>query len=151
MDSMYLIDGNNLIGHTKSVASQPSVNTRQFLVDYVSSFLESTHRKAIVVFDGRSAPLRKTSRIQLIFSGPQSNADEVIRRRVESSKDRKDLCVISSDNAVYGYAKTCGVKALKCHEFNRMIREAGGGKVEENRDLSIGNTKEWLRYFGEEE
>ncbi len=148
---MYLIDGNNLIGHTKSVASQPSVNARQFLVDYVSAFLESTHRKAIVVFDGRSAPLRKTSRVQLLFSGPQSNADDVIRRRVESSKDRKDLCVISSDNAVYGYAKTCGVKALKCHEFNRMIREAAGAKVEEDRDLSIGNTKEWLRYFGEEE
>jgi hypothetical protein len=32
-----------------------------------------------------------------------------------------------------------------------MIREATGGKVEEDRDLSIGNTKEWLRYFGEEE
>ena len=148
---MYLIDGNNLIGHTKSIARQSSGNARQFVVDYISSFLESTHRKAIVVFDGRSAPLRKTTRVQLVFSGAQSSADDVIRRRVESSKDRMDLCVISSDNAVYGYAKSCGVRALKCHEFNQMIRKAAHGKVQEDRDFSIGNTKEWLRYFGEEE
>lgn len=148
---MYLIDGNNLIGHTKSIASQPAANTRQLLVEYISNFLESAHRKAIVVFDGRSAPLRKTSRVQLIFAGPHSSADELIRRRVESSRDHKALCVISSDNAVYGYARTCGVKALKCHEFNRLIREAASGQIEENRDLSIDNTKEWLRYFGEEE
>jgi rRNA-processing protein FCF1 len=83
--------------------------------------------------------------------GCRVDLDEVIRRRVESSKNRKDLCVISSDNAVYGYARTCGVKALKCHEFNQLIREATGGKIEENRDLSVDNTKEWLRYFGEEE
>lgn len=148
---MYLIDGNNLIGHTKPIASQPLANARQLLVDYVAGFLESTQRKAIIVFDGSSAPLRKTSRVQLVFSGSRSSADEVIRHRVESSEHRKDLCVISSDNAVYGYARTCGVKALKCHEFNRLIRDTGGCKPEENRDLSIGNTKEWLRYFGEEE
>jgi predicted RNA-binding protein with PIN domain len=148
---MYLIDGNNLIGHTKAITSRPSAYARQLLVEYVSGFLESTHRKAIIVFDGSSAPLRKTSRVQLLFAGPNSSADELIRRRVESSENRRELCVISSDNAVYGYARTCGVKALKCHEFNRLIREAGGRKIEEDRDLSISNTKEWLRYFGEEE
>ena len=147
---MYLIDGNNLIGHTKSLQHHASAGARQLLLDRVTVFLEATRRKAIVVFDGTNEPLRKTARVQLIFAGARSSADDVIRQRVESSKSPKDLCVISSDNGVYGYAKTCGVRALKCHEFNRLIQEASG-KIEEERDLSVGNTKEWLRYFGEEE
>ena len=148
---MYLIDGNNLIGHTKSIPSQESAGARQLLLNHVSGFLEVTRRKAIVVFDGKSEPLRKTSRVQLVFSGPRTSADEVIRRQVESSKTRKDLCVISSDNAVYGYARSCGVRALKCLEFNRLIQEAAGGKIDEKRDFSVDNVKDWLRYFGEEE
>ena len=58
--------------------------------------------------------------------------------------------MVSSDNAVHGYARTCGVEALKCHEFNRLLAEAKEGEPEKP-DLPQGDLKHWLRYFGEEE
>ena len=78
---------------------------RQQLLDRIAKFLESRHRKATVVFDGAAEPLRKTRWIRLVFSGPGRTADDLIRSQVESARSRKDLCVVSSDNGVYGYAK----------------------------------------------
>ena len=105
----------------------------------------------MIVFDGASEPLRKTPLMQLVFAGPRSSADEVIRARVDSSRTRKSFCVVSSDNAVYGYARSCGFKALKCHEFNRLIRESSALQSGENREFRVDNINEWLRYFGEGE
>ena len=146
---MYLIDGNNLIGHTKTI-SYRDPQARQILLDRISIFLNLKRRKATVVFDGSPQPLRKSRWIQLVFAGPNSSADNLIRREVESAKSRKSVCVVSSDNAVHGYARTCGVEALKCHEFNRLLAEAKEGEPEK-RDLPQGDLKHWLRYFGEEE
>lgn len=149
---MYLIDGNNLIGHTKSI-SYKDPNARQQVLDRISKFLESRQRNATVVFDGMAEPLRKTRWMRLVFSGPGRTADELIRHQVEAVRSRKGLCVVSSDNAVYGYARSCGVDALKCHEFNRLLNEElVARRVEpENRDLPVENIKQWMRYFGEED
>jgi predicted RNA-binding protein with PIN domain len=146
---MYLIDGNNLIGHTKSI-SYRDPQARQILLDRLSEFLNRKRRKATVVFDGASEPLRKSRCIQLLFAERGSSADEVIRRRVEQSTSTKSLCVVSSDNAVYGYARTCGADALRCHEFNRLLYAKAEPEAEK-QDLPANDLKHWLRYFGEEE
>jgi hypothetical protein len=53
---------------------------------------------------------------------------------------------------VYGYARSCGVDALKCHEFNRLLSEELLAAVEpEKRDVPVENIKHWMRYFGEED
>jgi predicted RNA-binding protein with PIN domain len=148
---MYLIDGNNLIGHTKSI-SYKDPHARQQLLDRIARFLESRHRKATVIFDGTAKPLRKTRWMQLVFSGPGQTADDLIRRQVEVAGSRKGLCVVSSDNGVYGYARSCGVEALKCHEFNRLlIEELVAGAEPEKGDVPVESIKHWMRYFGEDD
>ena len=148
---MYLIDGNNLIGHTKSI-SYKDPQARQQVLDRIAKFLESRHRKATVIFDGTAASLRKTRWMQLVFSGPGQTADDLIRRQVEAARSRKGLCVVSSDNGVYGYARSCGVEALKCHEFNRLLNEElVAGAEPEKRDVPVESIKHWMRYFGEED
>ena len=148
---MYLIDGNNLIGHTKSI-SYKDPQARQQVLDRIARFLESRHRKATVIFDGTAEPLRKTRWMQLIFSGPGRTADDLIRKQVEAARSRKGLCVVSSDNGVYGYARSCGVEALKCHEFNRLLNEELVARVgPEERDVPVESIKHWMRYFGEED
>ena len=148
---MYLIDGNNLIGHTKSI-SYKDPQARQQVLDRISTFLESRHRNATVVFDGSSEPLRKTRWMRLVFSGPGRTADDLIRKQVETARSRKGLCVVSSDNGVYGYARSCGVEALKCHEFNRLLKEEIVTDAEpEKRDVPVENIKHWMRYFGEDD
>ena len=148
---MYLIDGNNLIGHTKSI-SYKDPQARQQVLDRIAGFLESRQRKATVFFDGPAQSLRTTRWIRLAFSGAGRTADDLIRHQVEVVRSRKGLCVVSSDNGVYGYARSCGVDALKCHEFNRLLNEKSGGSgAAEQRDLPVENIKDWMRYFGEED
>jgi len=148
---MYLIDGNNLIGHTKSI-SYKDPQARQQVLDRLAKFLESRHRKATVIFDGMAESLRKTHWMQVVFSGPGQTADDLIRRQVEATRSRKGLCVVSSDNGVYGYARSCGVEALKCHEFNRLLNEElVAGAEPEKRDVPVESIKHWMRYFGEED
>jgi predicted RNA-binding protein with PIN domain len=148
---MYLIDGNNLIGHSKDI-SYHDRQARQKLLDRVIPFLDQRNRQAVIVFDGGAEPLRKSRRIQLIFSGPKSSADERIRRIVEASPSPRSLCVVTSDNAVYGYSRSCGARAMKCHEFNRLLRGFSQSQEnEENREVPVENLRQWMRYFGEEE
>jgi predicted RNA-binding protein with PIN domain len=148
---MYLIDGNNLIGHTKSI-SYKDPQARQHVLDRIAKFLQYQHRNATVVFDGAAQPLRKTRWIRLVFSGPGRTADDLIRQQVEAARSLRGLCVVSSDNVVYGYARSCGVDALKCHEFNRLLNESLVLSSEpEKRDIPVENIEHWLRYFGEED
>jgi predicted RNA-binding protein with PIN domain len=148
---MYLIDGNNLIGHSKDI-SYHDRQARQKLLDRVIPFLEQRNTRAVIVFDGGAQPLRKSRRIQLVFSGPKSSADERIRQMVEASPSPRNLCVVTSDNAVYGYSRSCGARAMKCHEFNRLLKETSRSQEnEENREVPIEDLRQWMRYFGEEE
>jgi predicted RNA-binding protein with PIN domain len=148
---MYLIDGNNLIGHSKDI-SYHDQQARQKLLDRVLPFLEQRNTRAVIVFDGGAQPLRKSRRIQLVFSGPKSSADERIRQMVEASPSPRNLCVVTSDNAVYGYSRSCGARAMKCHEFNRLLKETSCSQEnEESREFSIENLRQWMRHFGEEE
>lgn len=90
--------------------------------------------------------------MRLVFSGPDRTADDLIRSRIEAAHSRKGVCVVSSDNGVYGYARSCGVDALKCHEFNRLIRQESAQAAEqENRDVAPEDLQRWMRYFGEED
>lgn len=148
---MYLIDGNNLIGHSKDI-SYHDPQARQKLLERVIAFLGERGSKAIVFFDGVSQPLRKSRNIQLVFSGSKFSADERIRQFVETSSSPKSLCVVTSDNSVYGYCRSCGARAMKCHEFNRLLRESlTAQNSKENRESPIDDLRKWLRYFGEEE
>ena len=148
---MYLIDGNNLIGHTKDI-SYHDPKARQRLLDRVVPFLELRGNRAIIVFDGATQPLRKSRLIQLVFSGPSSSADDKIRRFVETTPSPKSVCVVTSDNSVYGYCRSCGARTMKCHQFNRLLRDSLGSQDNlENHDTEIDDIRQWLRYFGEEE
>jgi predicted RNA-binding protein with PIN domain len=148
---VYLIDGNNLIGHTRDI-SYHDPQARQKLLDRLMPYLEGKQRKAVVVFDGPPQALQKNRWLQLVFAGHRVKADDRIRQMVEKVRNPKELCVVSSDNSVYSYARNCGSPALKCHEFNRLLQQAPPREEkQENRDLPVGDLKHWLRYFGEEE
>ena len=72
---MYLIDGNNLIGHTKSI-SYRDPQARQQIVDRIANLLEFRRRKATIVFDGRSDAYWEYSLIA--NSGSSTNWNSVL-------------------------------------------------------------------------
>ena len=148
---MYLIDGNNLIGHSRHLSLEDQ-NCRQNLIDSLIPLLNCKKRQTIVFFDGpeKLEPLQKTKYIEIRFSGSET-ADQQIRKTIELAISPNNLCVVSSDNEVYNHAKNCGVKALKCHEFNRFL-----SKIREDPEplevaMSEEDIRDWSNYFGIED
>lgn len=145
---MYLIDGNNLIGHSRKLSLEDP-NCRQNLIDILTPFLSWKKRQTIVFFDGGEEILQKTKYIEIRFSGSET-ADEQIRETIERSSSPKSICVVSSDNEVYNHAKRYGVRALKCHEFNLFLDKIWNELGPLEVTMCEEDIRYWSDYFGTE-
>jgi predicted RNA-binding protein with PIN domain len=120
----YLIDGNNVLG----ALGGPAVpgDGRAAVLSQVAAFCRSRGARAILVFDG--APFRaeltaqELGRVSVRFPRPGSDADEVIRGLIDRAARPAELTVVTSDKAVYSYARTRGAAALRAHEWKALAR-----------------------------
>ena len=83
----------------------------------------------------------------------------MIRDLVDSAPSPQDLIVVSSDKALYSYARTRGARVLRVHEWNALERQALSelARPEESRHPKDEEKPEretdvegWLKTFGEE-
>ena len=114
---MYLIDGNNLIGHTEGLSLE-NPNCRQALIDLLIPFCKK--EEVVLFFDGPKTTLRRTDRAKIRFSGP-TKADDLIRREIERVPTPGNLDVVSSDNEIYDHAKSSGAEAWRCEQFAELL------------------------------
>jgi predicted RNA-binding protein with PIN domain len=151
----YLIDGNNLLGSwggpTRADDRRPEVVRR------VAAFCRAKRVRATLVFDGH--PLRPDMAAQDL--GPLSlrvppagtDADTVIRELIDRMERPREWVVVTSDKAVYSYAKTCGASVLRAHEWNALDRRFaaagsdGGTSEKPDREDDVQG---WLKTFGGE-
>lgn len=156
----YLIDGNNLLGSwggpTREDDRRPEVLRR------VAAFCRAKKVRATLVFDGH--PLRSDMAAQDI--GPVSvrvppagsDADTVIRDLLDRTPRPGEWVVVTSDKAVYSYAKTRGASVLRAHEWNALERRAtpgpgpGGSRAKPEREKpeKEDDISGWLKTFGGE-
>jgi predicted RNA-binding protein with PIN domain len=151
----YVIDGNNLLGSWGGPQGQD--DRRAEVVRRVAAFCRARGAKATLVFDGH--PLRPDMEAQdlgpvrLRVPPAGGDADTIIRDIVDTSERPSELVVVTSDKALYSYAKTAGASVLRAHEWNalerRIVRspEPSGGEKPEKEDDIEG----WLRRFGGDE
>jgi len=151
----YVIDGNNLLGSWGGPQGQD--DRRAEVVRRVAAFCRARGAKATLVFDGH--PLRPDMEAQdlgpvrLRVPPPGGDADTIIREIVDTTERPGELVVVTSDKALYSYAKTAGASVLRAHEWNalerRLVRPQGtsGGEKPEKEDDVEG----WLRRFGGDE
>jgi predicted RNA-binding protein with PIN domain len=151
----YLIDGNNLLGSwggpTRGDDRRPEVVRR------VAAFCRAKNVRATLVFDGH--PLRPDMAAQDL--GPLSlrvppagtDADTLIRELLDRMERPREWVVVTSDKAVYSYAKTCGASVLRAHEWNALERRSTASTTDdpvrekpEREDDVLG----WLKRFGGE-
>jgi predicted RNA-binding protein with PIN domain len=151
----YLIDGNNLLGSWGGPSRGD--DRRADVVRRVAAFCRGKNARAVLVFDGH--PLRADMAAQdlgpvsIRVPPPGVDADTVIRELVDRAARPAELIVVTSDKALYSYAKTMGASVLRAHEWNAMER-----KVEAGRDRLSGGEKPdreddvagWLKRFGDE-
>jgi predicted RNA-binding protein with PIN domain len=151
----YLIDGNNLLGSWGGPKGQD--DRRNEVVKRVLAFCRAKNAKATIVFDGH--PLRPEMATQdlgpvtLRVPPAGTDADTLIRELLDRAPRPAELIVVTSDKAVYSYAKTCGASVLRAHEWNALERKAvsarpatpGGEKPDRETDV-----EGWLKKFGGE-
>jgi predicted RNA-binding protein with PIN domain len=149
----YLIDGNNLLGSWGGPRGQD--DRRGEVVRRVAAFCRARGAKATLVFDGH--PLRPEMAAQDLgpvsvrVPEPGGDADGVIRELLERAPRAADYVVVTSDKALYSYAKTLGARVLRAHEWNAIERKlpsspkAGSEKPDREDDV-----EGWLRRFGGE-
>lgn len=120
----YIIDGNNLLGSWGGPAVPG--DGRAEVLRRVAAFCRVRGARVTLVFDG--APFRselgaqELGRVSVRFPEPGSDADAVIRDLVDRAARPAELTVVSSDKAVYSYARTRGAAALRAHEWNALAR-----------------------------
>lgn len=123
----YIIDGNNLLGSWGGPAVPG--DGREEVLRRVAAFCRTRGARVTLVFDG--APFRselgaqELGRVSVRFPERGKDADTVIRDLVDQAARPAELTVVSSDKALYSYARTRGAAALRAHEWNALARSPG--------------------------
>jgi predicted RNA-binding protein with PIN domain len=146
----YLIDGNNLLGSWGGRAA----GGRAAVLSRVAAFCRARGSRAVLVFDGR--PMREElgqqvlGPVELRFPEPGQDADTVIRGLVDRSARPGELVVVTSDKALYSYARTRGAAVMRAHEWNRLERSLARVRPEGDAEKPAReeDVEGWLRRFG---
>jgi predicted RNA-binding protein with PIN domain len=155
----YLIDGNNVLGSWGG--PRAGDDRRDEVVRRVASFCRTRGARAVVVFDGGplrlDRPQQELGLVSLRVPPAGRDADSVIRGIVDAAPAPQDLIVVTSDKALYSYARTRGARVLRVHEWKALERQALAGAVAKPSKAKDSEKPErendvagWLKTFGEE-
>ena len=155
---MFLFDGYNILWAFSKAVMDAGEITDTKLCRLLSSYLAVIGQDGIVVFDGIGPPdktgLTSTRNLEVIFSGPHTDADTIIERKIELDTAPKRLNVVSSDNRIREAARARKAFSIKAEQFwldlqKRLNRK---NKIQEPREktdgLDQGQTDQWMKYFG---
>jgi predicted RNA-binding protein with PIN domain len=154
----YLIDGNNLLGTVKSLDLN-APGARESLTTLLSRYRSAKGNAITVVYDGPPpAGMRDDihmGKLRVIYAGPKSDADSVIKRIVREAKNPKSYIVVSTDKQVFSYCKWAGAEAIKCdiffNDMQKVFAQLPDSKSAPKNKLSENEVDDWLDYFGMEE
>jgi len=116
------VDGWNIIN--KVLPLKTSLSPPQELISYIrrNRLTGSRNNKVTVVFDGKEWKDIYEREFEIIFTG-EISADEVIKRKVEKYKYKKQIVVISDDRQIIEFIKREGATSQKIEEFVRKKKK----------------------------
>lgn len=130
----YIIDGWNVIYQVKDLRRSP--DPCQDLARYIRSkrLCGSVRNRITLVFDGGGIAVKE--RVEIIFSGDIS-ADEVIKRKVEKSPNRKQIVVVSDDREIAERVIMLGAGRMAVRDFLCRGQKKPGKKEDKAGDKDI--------------
>lgn len=151
----YLIDGHNLIHYLDDIQMEDPHDEAKLVIK-LRGFCARRGKKVVVVFDhglpGGYSQLSTPSVMVVFASAAHTNADNIIRERINNIRDIKGWTVISSDNEVLESARIVGMRGMKCLDFSeiltRPIEEKPHKGENPNVMVSPEEVEEWLTVFG---
>jgi predicted RNA-binding protein with PIN domain len=152
-----IIDGYNLMlrgQRAGSIAASDLERLRDGLVQKVTGYAASRDIRITVAFDGQNgvgAPVAAaTGKVKVVFSRPPENADALIKRLVQAHKQPREVLVVTSDQPLARFIRSCGCKLLSSEEWRQKMEQGRDEAMEEKHgrinDLDL---EEWLKIFGE--
>ncbi|MCK6579237.1 MAG: NYN domain-containing protein [Anaerolineae bacterium] len=162
----FLIDGHNLIGQLPDLRLDDP-NDEAKLVQKLMGFCARTRKKCVVVFDaGLPGGWSKlsTAPVEVIFASPGTNADRIMRERIQALRDPRQWTVVSNDREVLAAAQARKVRTLRSVEFAPLLHGTAVGaktpppapgktpEVEDagsaaNPRVSPAEVEQWLNVF----
>lgn len=152
---MILIDGNNVMGGRVGWHRDKPAARKKLLED-LARLASVKKTRLSVVFDGapdRIFPEGSTYRgIRIFYARTGSDADARIVEMAESEHNKKNLTVVTSDRALAGRVRVCGVRVMRSGEFRRLLDNVDDPLRGQNASAETGGEISiWLRYFGVDE
>jgi predicted RNA-binding protein with PIN domain len=151
----YLIDGNNVMAQRVGW-HRDKPRARRRLLEELVRFARVSRVTAEVVFDGAPDDFFPDGSyfmgVRVFYAERGSDADTRIKQLVEASRERRTLKVVTSDRALAGYVRRCGVEVIRSGEFRRRLDDAAGVAEESEGEARAGvkesELDEWMYYFG---
>lgn len=151
----YLIDGHNLIHYLDDIHLDDPHDEAKLVIK-LRGFCARRSKKVVVVFDhglpGGYSQLSTPSVMVVFASAVHTNADNIIRERINNIRDIKGWTVVSTDNEVLDSARTAGMRGMKCVDFAEILTRKLDEKPHEGENpnvmVSPDEVQEWLTLFG---
>ena len=151
-----LVDGHNLIGHMPDLSLADSDDEAQLVFRLRKYATRKRGRRIVVIFDhgvyGHPQQLNGYG-VECHFSTSPHDADTDLIRRIRAIRRKDEWQVITSDRAVAGAARACGIRVLSAQEFARRLHVLDQPAIapdhkQVEQTLSPHEIEEWLRLFG---
>lgn len=154
----YLIDGHNLIGALPDIDIEDPDDEAKLVIK-LRGFVARKKTKCTVIFDGGlpGGASRMSSRsVEVIFASTQhTNADALLKIRIDNIRDVKSWTLVSSDREIADFARRRRMRQLTAQDFVQELQ--GGGESsdpvdeEEKPTPSQADADYYMGLFGGDE
>jgi predicted RNA-binding protein with PIN domain len=158
---MIIIDGHNLLRSIQKSFEDFELITSIHLCRLVDVYLKLVDEAGCIVFDGIGPPdkeiFENMGRLEVIFSGRNSDADRVIEDKITANTAPRRLVVVSNDRRLRIAARRRRATSLKTEAFWQSVlvetsRKRRPTEPRAKREgISESETEQWLRRFGLDE
>ena len=146
----YIIDGNNLLGKERlliQLQKKDKQQSREKLAFMLSRYFRKGKSSISLHFDGFEREAIRVVNIRIIYSGNNS-ADNIIKTEIESSKNPKNIVLVTSDSNLMEFGKVCSCKVVKSEEFVKQLKQTNEDQEEQYKSGSNSNVDEFKKIFG---
>jgi len=156
-----IIDGYNLLRSVQNCYEQYASLDEAALCSFLSEYLKRTRTYAQIIFDG-TGPLDKSElggieNLEVYFSGPDTEADEIIEEKIQEYSAPKRLVIVSTDRRIRDAASRRKATAVTSDIFWVSLIEQLDKKMpipepkEKRHGITEAETDQWLDEFGLED
>ncbi|MBU0701509.1 NYN domain-containing protein [bacterium] len=124
-----IIDGNNVIkssAKTAPLKGKPFEEERDRFVELLISYQKKIGEQITVVFDHGEKSAQFKEGVEIIYSGREAIADDVIKAIVSRNVD-SNITVASSDREVINYVKKMGQKTMGAQQIRKNLGLSSSG------------------------